>query len=316
MYGLAMAVVFIALDPAAGFAIQASPVIRVFSGVTEAGEATGQWLEIIHRRLPPEAYDSVAPVRKPINSSEQAWEDLIRSRVPEWTQEMAPLAELIQPIAPPVEVHIVMGNRGAADAFTHNPTTIGFDLAALQAGYGDAGLAENASRIDRFLRHEFVHLLQKAWLAEHPWTADSPMRGALMEIWAEGLGNYYSFSDRWMSQDGERSAAATRALAELEPRFVARLSALACASPEAAAPLTADLSWGRFDRKWGALSAALWLEADQRRSAAALRDFFVAGPGAVWDLADRHLLDALGAVLEEARAAESLCAVQSREGPA
>ncbi len=221
----------------------------------------------------------------------------------------------LQPIAPPVEVLIVLGNRGTSDAFTHDPTTIGFNLAALQAGYGGAGLGENGDRIDRFFRHEFVHLLQKAWLSVHPWVADSPVRSALLEIWAEGLGNYYSLSDRWMSQDGARSAAAASALAELEPRFVARLSALACTSPEAAAPLTADLSWGRFDQKWGALTAALWLEAEQKRSAAALRDFFRTGPGAVWDLADRHLPDALGAVLDEARAAETLCSGRAYQGP-
>jgi hypothetical protein len=82
----------------------------------------------------------------------------------------------------------------------------------LQAYYGDAGLPENAERINRFFRHEFVHLLQKAWLPRHPWAMDSPLRTALAEIWAEGLGNYHSLSARWLSTDGKRSKAAASAL--------------------------------------------------------------------------------------------------------
>lgn len=161
--------------------------------------------------------------------------------------------------------------------------------------------------MDRFFRHEFVHLLQKAWLPTHPWEMDTPLRTAVWEIWAEGLGNYYSLSARWRSGDGRRSEVAARTLAVLEPRFVARLAALACARPAAAAALTRDLSWGKFERKWGALTAALWLEEEPKAPAEALRRFVAAGPAGVWDLADRHLPGALRAVLLEGRTADSLC---------
>ena len=53
-------------------------------------------------------------------------------------------------------------------------------------------------------------------------------------------------------------ASVRSALERLEPRFVARLAALACGSPDAET-LIADLSEGRFEEKWGALPAALWL---------------------------------------------------------
>jgi len=294
-------------SPSQAGAVTADPVLRVVSGVTEAGDPTDLWLAMIRKRLPRERYDAIAPLRKPLTAEEREWAGLIRARVGAWEREIPALAEVFRPIVPPSEVLIVIGNRGAEDAFTHDPTTIGFDLAALQANYGDAGLADNKERMDRFFRHEFVHLLQKAWLAVHPWVMDSPLRTALAEIWPEGLGNYQSLSARWQSRDGRRSDAAARALAELEPRFVARLSALACSAPEAAAVLTADLSWGRFDRKWGALTAALWLEEEREASAEALRNFVMAGPGGVWDLADRHLPEPLRAVLEEAREADSLC---------
>ena len=286
---------------------RSDPVLRVVCGVTEAGDATDQWLAMLRKRLSREEYDRVVSLRKPLTTEEQAWAELIRSRVTTWEREIPGLAELFRPIRPPGEVLIVIGNRGAEDAFTHDPTTIGFDLAALQANYDDARLAVNADRMDRFFRHEFVHLLQKAWMPVHPWVMDTPLRTAVAEIWAEGLGNYYSLSARWRSRDGRHSETAVRALAALEPRFVARLAALGCTTPDAAAVLTRDLSWGHFERKWGALTAALWLEGERKAPAEALRNFVVAGPGGVWDLADRHLPAPLRAVLREARMAESLC---------
>ena len=282
--------------------------VRVVSGVTEAGDATEQWSAMIRKLLPRQEYDAVASLRKPLTAAERAWADLIQSRLMVLKREIPALADLFRPVNPPGEVLIVIGNRGGEDAFTHDPTVIGFDLAILQSVYGDAVTAENRDRMDRFMRHEFVHLLQKAWLAVHPWRIDSPLRSALMEIWTEGLGNYYSLSDRWRNRDGRRSETAAQALSELEPRLAARLSALACSTPEAGPVLTADLSSGRFDRKWGALTAALWLEDEMEVSPEALRTFVETGPGGVWDLADRHLPDALRRVLKEALTADALCA--------
>jgi hypothetical protein len=276
--------------------------------VTPTGQASEQWLAMIRKRLPPERYDSLSPLRRPLTSDEAAWYGLIRSRVESWEGMVPALAEPFAPSSPPAEVLIVAGNRGAEDAFTHDPTTIGFDLAALQANYGAARLPENRERIDRFFRHEFVHLLQKAWIADHPVRLDTPLRAALAEIWAEGMGNYQSLSARWLTKDGRRSPTAARALAELEPRFVARLAALACAGSEAAPPLLADLSNGPFDRKWGALPAALWLESEPGTPREVLHRFVVTGPEGVWKLAERHLPLALRPVLREARTADSLCA--------
>jgi hypothetical protein len=281
--------------------------LRLVWGVTDAGEASDQWLAMLRKRLRPEAYDSVAPLRKPVTADERAWGELIQSRTSAWKQEIPTLAELFRPIRPPEEVLIVIGNRGAEDAFTHDPMTIGFDLAALQANYGDARLPVNKDRLDRFFRHEFVHVLQKAWLPAHPWVMDTPLRTAIAEIWTEGLGNYYSLSPRWRSTKGKRPDIAARTLGTLEPRFVVRLAALACAGPDAASVLTRDLSWGQFERKWGALSVALWLEAEPKAPAEALRHFVVSGPAGVWELARRHLPSPLRTSLMEASMADSLC---------
>lgn len=227
----------------------------------------------------------------------RAWATLIRSRVPQWDSEIPAISAPYAPVAGPEVATIVIGHGGGEDAFTHDATTIAFDAVRLQKEYGDATLPENEARIDRFFRHEYTHLLQKAWLAKHPYEANTPLRAALLGIWTEGLGNYHSLSPRWRSPE-----LVSKTLAELEPRFVARLAALACASPAHADALMADLSMGRFDQKWGALPAALWLDADS------LRAFVLAGPDGVWELAERNLSDESRAVLRETRKAEELCA--------
>lgn len=86
-------------------------------------------------------------------------------------------------------------NRGGEDAFTHDPHAIGFDVERLNALYGDAESDRNAVLIDHLFRHEYTHLLQKAWVRDHPLRTDTPLRSALADMWLEGLGNYYSLSD-------------------------------------------------------------------------------------------------------------------------
>jgi hypothetical protein len=64
---------------------------------------------------------------------------------------------------------------------------------------------------------------------------------------------------------------------------------------------------GPFDRKWGALPAALWLDEEVHRSPEAMRQYILAGPDGIWDLADRHLPAELRVVLREARDLATLC---------
>ena len=282
-----------------------TPSLRLEYGTTAAGESTEAWIKILRRRLPPEEAARFAGMRRVLSADERAWAGMLKAKLPAWEREIGGLAAPFRPIAPPEVVTIVIGNRGASDAFTHDGRTIGFDLAALQQAYGPAGAPGNPERLDRFFRHEYTHVMQKGWWAEHPYDGGTPLRLALAEMWAEGLGNYHSLSSRWRS-DGAPSEAAKRARAELEPRLIARVAALACAPAEQAEELTADLSWGRFDRKWGALVPALWLAAEPRPDAA-FRSLIVAGPDGIWSLAERHLSSQLAAVLAEARVADSLC---------
>jgi hypothetical protein len=283
------------------------PDIRVVVAVDADGRATADWLRLLRARLSDVPYDSASRIVRPIAQAEQGWIELIESRVPAWEQELSKLAVTFAPAEPPARVTIFLGNRGAHDAFTHDPQTIGFDLSALVAQYGSAGDAVNVERIDRLFRHEYVHLLQKAWMSTHHYEANTPLRAALWEIWTEGLGNYYSLSKRWRVARGQYSAAAESTLARLEPRFVARLAAIARADSSRARALVSDLSWGRFDEKWGAITPALWLDLEMSESPRALRDFVLAGPDGVWDLAARHLPHALQQTLSELRAAAERC---------
>lgn len=281
--------------------------VAIELGVDTAGRASPQWLAMLRRRLRPGAYDSAMRLRRPLTADDTAWAHLLQSQATGWQRMLPPLVALYAPAAPPARVLVVLGNRGAEDAFTHDPQTIGFDLAALQRNYGSASQASNRERIDRFFRHEFTHLMQKAWWSLQDWPITAPLDFALADMWAEGLGNYYSLSDRWIS-DGRLTSMADSVLNELAPQLLGHLRALACADSAAAAPHLATLSAGPFARKWGALPVALWLARDAHDDASVLRRFIVAGPPGVWELANRHLEPELRPQLQEVRATAARCA--------
>jgi hypothetical protein len=113
----------------------------------------------------------------------------------------------------------------------------------------------------------------------------------------EGLGNLRSLSETWVGPGGALAPLARETLAELEPVLVERLAALAVARPEQEAELTAELSFGPFRKKWGALPVALWLAEETRGDERALRPFVASGAAGVLDLARRHLAPELSARL-------------------
>jgi hypothetical protein len=281
--------------------------IQVELGVDGQGVATPTWLELLGRRLPAATVAEAGALVRPLTVEERAWEVLIRARVPAWIEQAPAVAALFAPTAPPPQIRIVLGNRAGEDAFTHDPVTVGFDLAKLAALYGDARSEENRDRIDRIFLHEYTHLMQKAWFPSHPQPMETPFERAEVEIWTEGQGNYRSLSAKWRAGRGVPSAAAREALARLEPRFVERMVALACATPEEAKKLTADLSNGPFTEKWGALTAALWLEHETSADPDALRRFVQGGVAEVRALASRHLGRDQLARLDAARARSRAC---------
>jgi hypothetical protein len=255
-------------------------------------------------RKHPEGLDAVAMTPHVMSAEERRWTELIRSRAHSWESEIDGLAANFAPVAGPDGAVIAVGNRGGEDAFGDDgaPATIAFDVSRLQALYGDAGAHDNAELIDRLFRHEYTHLLQRAWLAAHPYLPQDPLEEVLLDVWKEGLGNYYSLSAKWHARES-----ADAALAELTPRLIARIGALACAASDNVPRLRARLTSGPFAQKWGALPIALWLDREAARSPRALRDFIVAGPNGVLALIERHVSNDERAVLREALAAAALC---------
>lgn len=275
----------------------AAPIVDVVVAVAPDGSAAPPWQEMLEARIGAHAARRHAAERRPLAEAERDWVALIRRQArllgAEWPQLRAPFA----PVAPPPALRIVIGNRGGEDAFVHDARTIGFDAARLQAEYGSADDPENVARALRFLRHESTHLLQRAWLAQHPPWPDDPWSRTLLHLWKEGHGNLHSLSDRWWTVDadanppGRYSDLAEDTLAQLVPTLIARLGALACADPRHVPSLEQGLSMGPFARKWGALPLALWLKRAQARHPQALRDFVQAGPAGVPDFI-RAQLDA------------------------
>jgi len=281
--------------------------VLLIDGFTVDGKPTSLWLDILRRRLDPPEYDSAAQIIHVETVAERQWADTIRTHAVRWPAEVPALLGPFDPLPAPDSVLVVIGNRGGEDAFTHDSLTIGLDLSALLRVYGAADSGDNPGKIDRFFRHEVAHTLQKRWLARHPFVAHSPLDLALLDIWLEGLGNYYSLGPKWQPVDGKPSAASNEALARLTPLFVDRLEALACADSASAGPLLKGLSSGPFDHKWGAVSAALWIDQEMQRSPDALRSFVRVGPAGVWSLAERHLAPDQAARLEAARRHASNC---------
>lgn len=204
---------------AAPLIAQARPPLDlvVVTAVTQKGHATDDWLAILRTRLSPAQYDSIAPLQKALAPDEAAWDSLIHARAPAWIGLAAPIMSLYSPAQPPAVVRVMVGNRGADDAFTADNHTIAFDLSRLVSIYGPASDPANGVRIDRFFRHEFSHILQKAWLAAHPWAITSPLNAALFDIWTEGLGNYYSLSDQWLDPQGQLTDRSRQTLAPSSP---------------------------------------------------------------------------------------------------
>lgn len=296
----------IALTPQSAVA-QPATSLELWVEVGGDGALGGLWQEMLGKRMSREQAAAVVEQRRPLSDGQRAWVDAIRARLRYWTDRIPALTAPFEPIPLPESVRIVLGNRGGDAAFTHDASTLGFDLSRLADEYGKADGDESAESLDRLFDHQFSQALVRTWLAQHPQPAATPFELALLEMWAEGLGNYHSMSARWRASAGAYSRPARGALARLEPTLVERLTALACATPEQAAPLVADLSRGAFDRKWGALPVALWLDAEASATPDALRRFVQEGVSGLVSLAERRLPAPLAAGFQAARARSQAC---------
>ncbi len=270
---------------------QSSPKIalRLHLGLTANGAATSAWREAIRDRHEESELTKTLSGRKKLSEEEMQWAELIKSRVASWRGMIDSLRIPFENVTPPDTVRILLGNRGGSDAFTHAPITICFDLSQLQQQYGAASSSANHSRIDRFFAHELTHILHKAWRKQRGVEFKSPFEFALWECLTEGLGNYRSLSNKWLRTDWTLTPHAQEVLQRLQPIFVERLVALEHAANDEAEILMEGLSSGAFDKKWGALTTALWLAQEARGDERNLRKWVEVGPFGILELAQKYL---------------------------
>ena len=127
----------------------------------------------------------------------------------------------------------------------------------------------------------------------------SPLDVALWECLVEGLGNYRSFSSKWLNKNGTISDYASSVLNRLQPVFTDRIALLANATNEQADTLLEGLSMGKFDEKWGALTVALWLKKETGGNDKLLQKWVELGPRGILILARKHLPDNLYGKIRE-----------------
>jgi hypothetical protein len=247
------------------------------------------WREAIADRISADELSIIGQTKRPLTSEEQKWIRLIEENAEEWSSRRVKLDRPFKPIKLPREIYVLVGDQIGDDGFTYRDDTICIDVAAMHANYGDAGTVENRQRLIRLLDHEYTHLLHHAWIRKHPISMATPFDRALRDLIVEGVGNYRSLSSKWVDEKGRLTPLARETLAQLQPIFVERLSKLRYATESEEPGLTKNLSRGPFNKKWGALSMALWLAQDVKGSDRKLGKWIRRGPQGVMKLALIHL---------------------------
>lgn len=270
-------------------------------GVDEFGNPTEVWIDVIRDQFSKEELEQVIHTKKELSDSEIGWANLIKSKLNFWEEKLEDIAIPFSDIQIPDKISVVAGNTGKVDAFASSriETKLFLNLSILVREYGNAENKENKDRIDRLFSHEFTHLLQYQWLKNNPYSADTHLKKALLICFMEGIAHYRSISNSWRTSDGTITEHAESALTSLEQEFVKRLSALKNASDVEAAELMANITTGRFDKKWGALTVALWFVKESNGDDKKLREWINLGPEGIIKLAQKHLPEKLKVEFEK-----------------
>jgi hypothetical protein len=295
---LAALVVLVPSLVCAGTGLDNPPAAVVKLGVTGDGRPTPLWMAAIESRNSDERTAIIRETVRPFTAAEQEWISLLENEVPKWAKTFPGLTLPFTDIPATETVTVLLGNQGGDDGFTHSTAMICLDLSSWVRAYGAATEPGNVGRVHRILSHEYTHLMTRAWSELHPPELSTPLCRALYSIYFEGLGNFYSLSNRWYGPSG-LSEQAQHTLEELGPTFVGRLLELQHATPEQEERLREGLSAGPFRKKWGALPAALWLRQEAGNDPIGLRKWVEAGPCGMLDLAGKHLPEQLAERLQD-----------------
>jgi hypothetical protein len=271
------------------FSAFADSAVKVRLGVSKDGNATDEWLAAIKDRMPASDWERIKENKKPLSEAERKWLQLAENTVRAWSARRGNLQIPFGRTKVPENLVILAGNQGGDDGFTFLENIICLELSALAANYGDAESEENRERLFRILDHEYTHLLHHEWFRHNPPDLRTPFTRALRDLLAEGIGNYRSLSGKWIDKRGTLTPPAKAALKELEPVFVERLTKLRRAGEREEEALRQNLSRGAFNKKWGALTVALWLAQETKGDDRKLTKWIKRGPKGVIKLAGKYL---------------------------
>lgn len=260
-------------------------------GVNESGYVTDDWIEFdSNGELL--AKDKLSKNEKKLTIKEKEWADLITSRIKLWETQLDEIAVPYATTEIPRKVSVVIGNRGFMDAFAHPtkyPSKMFFNLSVFVKSYGSGKDAKNKNRIDRFFAHEYTHLLQYRWKIKNPYELTNHVERALNGSYKEGFGHFRSISNKWKDNNGHITEHAEKTLKSLEVVFVERMVLLKNATDDEADVLMKGLSMGPFNKKWGALTVALWLVKEAEGNDENLIKWVDLGPKGIIALANNHL---------------------------
>jgi len=292
---------------------QAAPSVRVIVALEADGRPAPLWLAAIRDRVDASQGAAIAETPKPLSAEEAGWRDLIIAAAPAWSQSISRLNAPFRHVTPPRAPAILLGNQGGGDGFTLDPDDVAIDLGEMARNYAGLADADRRALIQRLLSHEYTHLLLHRWLDATGWSeasvANDPFRQALRTLFNEGIANLRSIEDPvWMSSEGALTAHAQATLTALEPILLARMQALAAhPAPDVAATLLRNISQGPLERKWGAVTIALWLAEATQDDPGRLAQWIEKKPDRLLELGvlygDPQNRDAFGALLAQARRA-------------
>jgi Putative zinc dependent peptidase (DUF5700) len=281
-------VVLLAVSPDV-FANADTVIVR--SGLHQ-NRISDDWKSALKSRLTAKALDSMAAITRPLSAEESQWKKLIESKGAKWNSFKDSLAVPFRDVVVRDTIYVMLGYLGVDDAFTWKYQTVCFDLTALQQNYGSANDPVNNERIDRIFSHEFTHLLHREWVRKNKLEVRSFRDSILWECLYEGVGMYRSLSEKWWISNGVIPEVTKQAVADLEPVFADRITAVLAKSnftqPERR-QLNRNLSRGPVNKKWGAFLVAIWLMKEANGNEANLRTWIDAGPNGILTLSKKHL---------------------------
>ena len=214
------------------------------------------------------------------NKEERLWRDFILSSLndfPDYIEYVQ--ARFSARLRDGYTIKFVTG--GGRDAYTEGFRTIVIDLGQWQENY----TSKNKEQVLRVIAHEYAHLLSKAQFKFHK--KKNLKEKVFQDLFYEGIGHYFSLSEKWKGKDGGLSKFARTKLESLETTLKQKLILL-----EEGKAMNEDfktMNIGKFQEKWGALTVALWLLDETKGKPEKFKTLTLEGPKLIEFLAQKKL---------------------------